>query len=196
MQPKGPKNLPLRLGNAQTNPVFVGWEWRARARAINNGVVTAGEERSLPLHTTGPRTAVKVKSKTNLEKPKAKTRMRAKDQIPGNCALLCRVGSGQWDTADCPLVSASSFSVRCQSRIGMGVMLESMPTRLPWRPARGRYCVCMERRQWSIKSGPRRRLAADRGLCSLGELLLGTGALCFFFSSSLLLLLENCGLCV
>lgn len=98
--------MPHRLGNAQTNPVLLGGSGgQELGQLITMASSQPERTQSATAHDwTGAWTAVKVKSKTNLEKPKAKTRMRAKDQIPGNCALLCRVGSGHC----CPLVSASS----------------------------------------------------------------------------------------
>lgn len=94
---EGLENMPHTLDwvMLRRTPSCSGGSGGQRARAINNGVVTAGEERRLlPPPTSGQWAAVEVKSKTNLEKPKAKTRMRAEETRPREIALLCRVGCG------------------------------------------------------------------------------------------------------
>lgn len=135
------------LGNAQTNPVLFGWwqQWRARARAINNWASSQAERRTLlPPRASGQWTAVEVKSKGNLEKPKAKTRMRADERADPGKLLWSAVwaqGGRAVDTHadyDCPLVSASSISSVGYQRSDWN---ESMPTRVSCRASWGDGCA-------------------------------------------------------
>lgn len=154
-------------------PSLSGWEeWRARARAINNGVVTAGEDAVCHCPRLGSQNGRQSKSKAKptlkSQKPKPGWRPRTRPREIVLCSAV--------DTADCPLLSASS-ACRMPAVVLECQRLKGTSTRAPWRLVRRREALPWRCGMMAIvKPEPRRRPTGGWALAS--ESSSGHGCFC------------------